>query len=452
MRSRRGLSSVVGSVFAIIALATTVGYITYSMNVLDNYNQSVLSRNQQATDTINEKFQITSATFVGNKLNITVTNTGTLPINFTKIYITNSSTPSTTAWVKSYSLNSIIVTPSNTKTNIGQGVNTWLNTNYAYNVKLVTSRGNTYPFFINSVSQQPLDVKVQTFPPTVSNQFDTEVVMTVTNNATNASPYTNVVPQAPTVDTSSCAPSCTAALVAGPIPASYPVIQPGQTATFKWQYTITGQAANTISFSTGLVNGGAANTASTNVVVRDIVSSLTAGSALESLGVGSTVQQNNTMFIHTETNLVPSGSNHYQIMPPFADLSGTTKTGFPNLQFFTKNATTGTILMNAGYMNASFRYTNDRFASGVNDNSNAGQVLHFNRNYCTTLPCDRPIDSTSGGNNCWGNAQNPISGRPGASANMPTVSAAYGVNGSNGANFNGAQWYNLGLDTNCNSF
>ena len=66
MKSRRGISSVVGAVFAIIALGTTVGYITYSMTTLDNYNQTVLAKNQQLTDIANEKFQLSSATFVNN--------------------------------------------------------------------------------------------------------------------------------------------------------------------------------------------------------------------------------------------------------------------------------------------------------------------------------------------------------------------------------------------------
>jgi hypothetical protein len=448
MKNRRGLSSVVGAVFAIIAMATTVGYITYSMNVLDNYNQAALARTQQTTEIANEKFQVTSATFVGNKLNITVTNTGTLPINFTKIWITNSSTPNTNAWVKSYSINKI-ASPGNTLTNIGQGVTTWLNTGYSYNVKLVTSRGNSLPFFINSVSQQPLDIQVFTSPSTVSNQFDTAVIMTVANNATNAGTITNLQPQVPSVDISACTPACTTTLVSGPIPPSYPVLQPGQTATFRWQYTITGAAANTITFTTGVLNGGSVNTKSANVVVRDIVSSLTAGSTLSSKGVGSSATQNNTLFMHSETNLVPSGK--YQIMPPFADTSGTTKTGFPNMQFFTKNATTGTISMYAGTMNASFRYTTSRLASGVSDNSDSGQTLHFNRTYCGSVNCDRPIDSsTSGNNNCYDLA-NSASGKPSGTSSQPTVSLSYGVNGTSGANFNGLKWYNLAPNDSCNS-
>ena len=55
MRARRGLSTVVGMVFAIIALSTTLVYITYSMNTLDQYDQTVLSKNQGLLNQDQEK-------------------------------------------------------------------------------------------------------------------------------------------------------------------------------------------------------------------------------------------------------------------------------------------------------------------------------------------------------------------------------------------------------------
>jgi len=98
MKSRRGISSVVGAVFAIIALSTVIGYITYSMNVLDNYNQSILIKTQQIADIANEKFQVSSVTLDGKKLNITVTNTGSLPVSFTKIWIINKTLSTCTTY------------------------------------------------------------------------------------------------------------------------------------------------------------------------------------------------------------------------------------------------------------------------------------------------------------------------------------------------------------------
>src|SRR5437867_8198101 len=113
MKSRRGISSVVGAVFAIIALSTVIGYITYSMNVLDNYNQSVLIKTQQMIDNANEKFQVTSVSYVNNKFSIIVNNTGSLPINFTKIWITNKTATCITSYTNScaisYAPNKVVV-------------------------------------------------------------------------------------------------------------------------------------------------------------------------------------------------------------------------------------------------------------------------------------------------------------------------------------------------------
>ncbi|HET6457841.1 MAG TPA: LamG domain-containing protein, partial [Nitrosopumilaceae archaeon] len=192
MKSRRGISSVVGAVFAIIALGTTVGYITYSMTTLDNYNQSVLAKNQQLTDIASEKFQLSSATFVNNKLNITILDTGNLPINITKIWISNQTTPCTTWSCNINYISNKVASPGLTQTNIGQSMSGSLNINKPYNVKLVTSRGNTIQFNVNSASSAPVNIQLLALPATVSNGFKTELTMTVTNNSTGT--LTNIVP------------------------------------------------------------------------------------------------------------------------------------------------------------------------------------------------------------------------------------------------------------------
>ena len=110
MRSRRAISSVVGMVFAIIALTTTITYISYSMGILNNYNQSVLVKNQQLSDVGKETFQISSVTVPNGKLNITIADTGNLQINFTKIWIQNTTA---TDWTYSYVPTNNFVSPTN---------------------------------------------------------------------------------------------------------------------------------------------------------------------------------------------------------------------------------------------------------------------------------------------------------------------------------------------------
>src|SRR5690348_14818643 len=171
MKSRRALSTVVGAVFAIIALTSTVTYVSYSMGILDNYNQSVLTKNQQLSDVNKEKFQISSVTVPNNKLNITVVNTGSLPINFTKVWIQDAKVIDS---VQSYVPTHNFVVPGGVLTNIGQSAT--INPSDSYNVKLVTSRGNTQQFTLNSVSSVPVNIQFYAFPSTIPSDFTTELV------------------------------------------------------------------------------------------------------------------------------------------------------------------------------------------------------------------------------------------------------------------------------------
>ena len=255
MKSRRALSTVVGAVFAIIALTSTVTYVSYSMGILDNYNQSVLTKNQQLSDVNKEKFQISSVTIPNNKLNITVVNTGGVPINFTKIWIQNTTSSATTDWVRSYVPTHNFVVPGGVLTNIGQSVNV-ISAN-SYNVKLVTSRGNTQQFNINSVGAQPLNIQLLAFPTTVPSGFKSELVMMLINNSTST--LVNVSPNNPTLTINNVANDNPTCVLGGLTPTQYSTIAPGTTAIFTWDITVTGTGGDscTASFTTPLKGGHA---------------------------------------------------------------------------------------------------------------------------------------------------------------------------------------------------
>ncbi|MGI0069666.1 MAG: LamG-like jellyroll fold domain-containing protein, partial [Nitrosopumilaceae archaeon] len=191
MRKRRALSTVVGMAFAIIALMTTVTYITYSMNVLNGYNQSVLVKNQQMQDVSKEKFQISNVLVSGSKLNMTVANTGTLPITFTKIWVQNTSATATD-WTHSYVPSNSFVVPGGTLSNIGQNIPLSIKSTNSYNIKLVTSRGNAQQVAMNSAGSVPLNIQMMFLPPTVSSGFTSELMMVVINNSTGT--LTNITP------------------------------------------------------------------------------------------------------------------------------------------------------------------------------------------------------------------------------------------------------------------
>ena len=262
MRTRKGLSTVVGTVFAIIALTTTITYVSYSIGILDNYNQSVLSKNQQLSDTNKERFQVSSITVPNNQLNITVANNGNLPINFTKIWVQDTTV---TDSVKSYIPKNNFVAPGSVLTNIGQNTGMNINSADSYNVKLVTSRGNTQQFTVNSISSTKLNIQLYAFPATVPSGFSSQVVMVVTNNSTgqivNLTPTASVSPPQPPTPGN---PTCTLGSVK---PSKSDTLLPGGTAVFTWSLTTSGTANQVCTITAQLANGQTAQTTVTITVV-----------------------------------------------------------------------------------------------------------------------------------------------------------------------------------------
>lgn len=262
MKTRRGLSTVIGAVFAIIAITTTIAYVSYSTNLLNQYDNTVLTKNQVLTDSDKEKFQITSVTTPGNppKFNITVANTGSLPINFTKLWVQNTTT---TDWTYSYVPSKAFVNPGGVVTNIGQSIPLYYKSTASYNIKLVTSRGNNQAFTVSSASSTPLNIQLLALPSTVTSGFTTELVMIVTNNGTGV--LTNLIPQI------SEQPGFTATCTLGTVsPPSFNALSPGNTAIFKWDLKVAGNIGKSCTYVASLQNGFTSNIASTTVTLTPI--------------------------------------------------------------------------------------------------------------------------------------------------------------------------------------
>ena len=51
IKSRRGISTVVGAVFFVIIFTTTISYVTYDMNLLNNFSNAIIAKNQADSDT-----------------------------------------------------------------------------------------------------------------------------------------------------------------------------------------------------------------------------------------------------------------------------------------------------------------------------------------------------------------------------------------------------------------
>ncbi len=274
MKSRRGLSTVIGAVFFVIIFTTTIAYVTYDMNLLNNFSRAVVVKNQADADVNHEAFAITKLSINNNKFNITVQNSGNIPINMTRLWIQNKTDVS---WGTSkYVLNQVVY-PGHTLTNIGQSLSLKALTSQGYDINLVTARGNTKEFFVNSVSQQPVSLQLFALPDTGPYNFNTTLLFAITNNMSNNNVLSNILPNMTVTPTGT-----TATLISGPSPASYPLLPNGDVAYFQWKYKISGPMGGTVKFQPSLFHGYLYNNATKIVTLSD-------GSLGQNMGVGQGV-------------------------------------------------------------------------------------------------------------------------------------------------------------------
>ena len=268
MRNRRGLSTVVGAVFFIIAMTMTITYISSSMETLDQFAQNVMVKSSLEQDRTNEDFHITKATIDGNKFNLTVQNTGNIPITLTRLYIQNTTTTATDKTPGKYDLTTgNVISPGQTKNNIGQSLSISPGDNGAsYDMKLMTDKGNKKQFSLQGGGSEPVYLQLHAIPREVSTNFDTTLLFTVKNNMSRNDVLLNVKP----VDPPIISGSASAAWVSGPNPPSYTSLDAGDSTTFEWVYSISGNDGNSVSFTASLENGMPDNTATATVKVSDV--------------------------------------------------------------------------------------------------------------------------------------------------------------------------------------
>jgi len=92
MKMRRGLSTVIGAVFFMVAATATIAYVSYSMNSIENFAQSIIVNDAQSIDRLKEDIEITTVTLTDtNKFNMTVFNKGPIPTKLVRLWVTDQS-------------------------------------------------------------------------------------------------------------------------------------------------------------------------------------------------------------------------------------------------------------------------------------------------------------------------------------------------------------------------
>lgn len=216
MKSRRGLSTVVGAVFFVIAATTVITYISYSMNSIDEFAQSVIVSEAENINRGMEGISIPQATIVGGEFNMTVVNTGSLPVKLTRLWVVNEDTG-----INSKADLDETINPGNQKYDIGQSTGISIDSTSSYTLKAVTSRGNVATFSVspNTSTQTQIILPAEVAPGEVF-----RVVSIITNNSTLQNNIANLVPI--------IANNGSLALVQEIIPPSVAVLPKGSSVTF----------------------------------------------------------------------------------------------------------------------------------------------------------------------------------------------------------------------------
>ena len=249
MNKRRGLSSVIGMVFLVIVLSSTIGYFTYGINLIEKLQDQLVIKGIESFDQFKENFEVTNIRIDDGKFNLTIQNTGQLPINFTRLWVNNVTDNS---WpIQNFTVNKVS-SPGQVLNNVGQNLNLYALDSQSYTLRLVTERGNTFNVQISSPQDKALEMNLFTTPRSIITLQNVTIWYGVTNNLTDGSILQLITPQIE--DPPDTTGSASATYVEGPIPTTKQSLTNGNTAFFKWIYEVNGIEGDTIAFNATINN------------------------------------------------------------------------------------------------------------------------------------------------------------------------------------------------------
>jgi hypothetical protein len=182
------------------------------MNSIDNFSQSVIVSEAQNIDRGREEITISQTTINNGQFNMTVVNTGSLPVHLTRLWVTNQD--GVTADQKADL--DINLNPGQQQYNIGQSTGISAVSTASYNLKVVTERGNISTFQVSPNTSTRIQLVL---PSTVGPDTTFRVTTLITNNSTSPNNIANLIPtltnNATLVETSPNTPASIATLPQG---------------------------------------------------------------------------------------------------------------------------------------------------------------------------------------------------------------------------------------------
>jgi len=194
------------------------------MNQLTQAAQTVEIKQTADFEKTTEEFVVTKIRNDNNEFNMTISNSGDIPVKLTRLWVENTTDSS---WPTSkFNLN-VPISSGGSVMNIGQGLGLVALDTQSYKIKLVTERGNTQQVFVNSVGSESLYLNLRATPTLIPTGFSSKIALEVVNTGTQT--LLNLQPELDSV-VPNCNISCSANLLTGPTPTSFDSLKPGNIA------------------------------------------------------------------------------------------------------------------------------------------------------------------------------------------------------------------------------
>jgi hypothetical protein len=248
---------------------------------------------------------------------------------------------------------------------------------------LVTDRGTTKEFSVNA-STEPLELKLFALPEAVPTNFKSTLLLSVTNNSTQNTIYTNIQPFLNVTSLGAVAE------FEGPTPQPIPVLEKGNTVIFQWTYRITGDDGDKVRFDASILNGVPGNVVSKEVEVLIIQFAEESGTALETNLSTVDSSPNNIVFFHKET-FDALGKNQMWSSSPEDDTGQIFDFNSTNAIFYTNTDANVTVNIPEGLWNSTIRYISSPMPESLTHSGTSSETMTYH--FETDL--NSPFDTTT---------------------------------------------------------
>ena len=272
-KKKKGISTIIAAVFIVGIIVIGLNAMIWALDLQNGFGQFIIERNVLETERNAEKIEVRDVKIENEKFNMTIANTGNLPVHMVRLWVTN--TTDTNGWHQQYDTDEIInpgeVTYIGSSPPLDQLVA--LNSS-SYKINIVTERGNSNIFQILSPKDKAQKMSLIGTPRSIPTNQNVTLLFGVKNNLTDGSMVQTIEPSISWTITE--APvgteTVTVTLVEGPTPVTEESLILGETVFFEYVYIVSGDKNDFVTFNATITDAKIGNfvTESVYVVVDDL--------------------------------------------------------------------------------------------------------------------------------------------------------------------------------------